>query len=102
MFSYNIIVKNKRNVTKLPKEQIVDNSHPQFKANILQRAVNGNTLKKDFRVKICKSHRRGKVLQIHYKVEDINWVNNRPMFIEVMFDDGVVQMCHPGQLKRSK
>lgn len=77
-------------------------SDNNFKQVVLQRNLNQNHFKEGARVKIRKSAQRGVVEKIVAEADDINWVNNRPMFLQVKFDDGKVMMLNPSQLKRSK
>lgn len=53
-------------------------------------------------MKIRKSAERGVVERIVGDINDVNWVNDRPMFLQVKFDSGKVMMLNPSQLKRSK
>lgn len=103
MITYAITVTNNQS-TSSPIQQIrpVHPSDPEFKQVVLQRNLNENHYAEGARVKIRKSADRGIVERIVGSVDDINWVNDRPMFLQVKFDDGKVMMCHPSQLKRSK
>lgn len=69
---------------------------------MLQRSINACNLEKDCRVKVRRSARRGTVIDVEHNEENIPWVSNKPYFIKVKFDDGVIQHCHYSQLKRSK
>jgi hypothetical protein len=68
----------------------------------LQRAINALPYKENERVKVRRSARRGTIQHIEHDPDLVNWISNRPHYIKVLFDDGIVQYCHHSQLKRSK
>lgn len=100
MIKYRIIVSNTSDKKPLvPFKRPNEEGYKQF---VLVRNIAGCHFSEGSRVKIRRGHKRGYVVKIHRKEEDVNWDNNKPMFIEVKFDDGTSYMCHHSQLKRSK
>ena len=103
VITYDIIVtKNRNSSSPLKKDRAVAPSDPDFKQVVLQRNLNQNHFQEGARVKIRKSAERGVVEKVIGEINDINWVNDRPMFLQVKFDSGKVMMLNPSQLKRSK
>jgi len=103
VITYAIVVTNNQNSSSPLKEiKAVAPSDPEFKPLVLQRNLNQNAYKVGARVKIRKTTERGIIERVIGNVDDINWLNDRPMFLQVKFDSGKVMMCHPSQLKRSK
>lgn len=68
---------------------------------IFKRSLTACNFKAGDRVKIRRSIRRGDVLRIVDDIDKINWVGKVPHYVEVKFDDSVIMMCNPSQLKRS-
>lgn len=100
MIEYDIIVKhNKDQLLNLVKVQPTD---ANFKQVVFDRNLARCTLKPNERVKQRGTPNKGVITSIETDINQINWHNNRPMYIRVQFDDGRVVMCNPSQLKRSK
>ena len=94
MISYRIITKH----TSDQKNKF--NGNTDAKEMIFRRSVSSCQFKTGDRVKIRRSIRRGNVEDIILDSEQINWVGKIPHYLQVKFDDGVVMLCNPSQLKR--
>jgi hypothetical protein len=76
-------------------------SKPDYKDHIFQRALAriASFLKDGDHIKVKGTPKRGKVVRIRTNINEINWVNNQPHFVEIEVD-GVMSLAHPSQLKR--
>ena len=72
-----------------------------FREITFKRSLAGCRIKVDDRVKLRGTPKKGKVRAVYQDAVLVEWENNRPMYIEVQFDDGSINICNPGQLKRS-
>ena len=100
MIEYEIVVNHKRD--QKPARKVVEPTDSDFKTVVFQRQLRACNYKDEDRVKIRGTNTRGIILRIEEDVNRVNWVNNRPMFVQVRFDNGEVKMCNPNQIKRSK
>lgn len=101
MYNYAIVVHHQKD--KSPQRKAVHPTDADYKTTVFQRVFNACQFKEKQRVKIRRGHRRGTVVHIHEEVEEVQWENNRPLFVAVEFDDspGKYVMCSPNQLKKS-
>lgn len=99
MIEYDIIVKHGKDQPAL--RTVVAPQDENYKEVVFQRGLKQCRLVAGDRVKPRGSGIRGTVEEIVTDIESVNWARNRPMFVQVKFDDGKVMLCHPSQLKRS-
>lgn len=101
MIEYEIVVSHTRD--QKPGRVVVKPGDETYNEVVFQRNLRACRYNPEDRVKIRGTNTKGMVLRIEDDINRINWSSNtRPMFVQVRFDNGVVKMCHPSQLKRSK
>lgn len=100
MIEYEVIVNNRRDTPV--KRDVVSPGDNNYREIVFQRNLHACAYTAGQRVKERGGHRVGTIAKIEKDINSINWVKNRPMFVYVEFDDGVILLCNPSQLKRTK
>lgn len=100
LISYAIIVNHPRDQKETRTH--FDPKDPNYRELVLARHVKANRFVAGHRVKQRGTSNRGTVSHVETDHTKVNWVNNKPFFLEVDFDSGVTRMCIPSQLKRTK
>lgn len=97
MISYKIVSKN----TSAPApSKVLNPKDPDYKVNILQRAVNKCIFKEGDRFKQRGTPNYGTIKEVIYYVDEVVWKNNQPYFLKVELDSGTTFLTHPSQLKK--
>lgn len=79
----------------------VQPSNPNFKDIVLERAYrNAIAWYAGQKCKMRGTSRKGIVKEVIREHSRVNWINNRPYFITVEFEDGKTEICNPAQLRR--
>lgn len=100
MIAYEIIVNHQRD--QKSTRQIVKPGDANFKEVVFQRNHKQCQYAADQRVKLRNGHTRGTITEIISDINQIQWQNNKPLFVRVKFDNGQEIIVNHNQLKRSK
>ncbi len=94
-----------RNISPSEKSRVkrrrLDPADPDYKELLFERAFQHNPFRKDNRVRIVNTTRTATLVDVYDQLKDVIWVDNKPHFLEIEFDDTKErQVATPYQLTR--
>ncbi len=89
--------KRRHGFTTIDREAL-DPKDPDYKQKLFDRVRQGLRFKVDQRVRVHGSPVCGTIKRIYWNLDDVQWENDKPYFIEVDLDNGECYSYHPGML----
>ena len=101
MIQYKIVSNSSTSKTKPSRS--VSPGDANFQELVLERALRGCSYRSGDRIKLRGTSFRGKVINVIKEYSLISWdKGKRPLFVQILMDDGRELQVHPNQIKRSK
>ncbi len=100
MLVYKIISNSGRDGSDTNSPRPSSPKDPNFHEIAFKRSIAGCRYKPSDWVKLKGTNLKGQVRAVYADLALVEWERNRPMYIEVQFVDGRINICNPGQLKK--
>jgi hypothetical protein len=104
VISYKITSKSlSKSECKAHKRKKIKTNDPDYKERVLERILLRLSFRKGERVRIVNTRTCRVISKIRYDVNDVNWVDDKPHFIEIVLDeDGSTFLACPYQLTKKR